>query len=539
MKPFVSFDSFPIVYWGIASFLAVCLGGILLLKKGERFRNIYVLLGVILLFVMRLPVIFFNRELNEDESQMLAQGMTLFKDLVYWKAVDGTTGGPLSSYFLFIPALFTSDFSYTTAHLGAVLLVVVSLFFLYKSLENWFGWKTASISIFPVFMFYSFTQYGDFVHFSSEHVPVAIIAVILWLLSSPSLCFSTLGTLSIGVLLAALPFGKIQALPLGFSLFAYAVWQSINHKNFRSVLLYAVGGLGFFAIVGIVLQLLGVFDDFFTFYIQANLAYGSNESWLSSLLTTWNSFSRASDFYLVVFSLLLSFVLILFTNSWRSMNRKLALFSVFYILMALVATSRTGSGYTHYLLFWVSPFALLTAVFLAPVVSRFSFVGALVVVTTLLFLFLGIYFNYVRNGVLNQYSSGGQIGNRIFPISKTGTKILEYGKEGDYLVVWGWRCQYYVETQMLQGVAENHSIRSIFEHPLRDIYRNRYISDIKRTQPAVFIDAVGKNSLWVQNTKTQGYESFPELAAHISGNYKLVTTVDGNRMFVRNDRLKN
>ena len=74
------------------------------------------------------------------------------------------------------------------------------------------------------------------------------------------------------------------------------------------------------------------------------------------------------------------------------------------------------------------------------------------------------------------------------------------------MVVWGWQCVYYVEAQLAQGTAENHSERSIFNHPMRKTYRERYLADMKRTKPAIVLDAVGKNSFWVQNKKTQGIE---------------------------------
>ncbi len=105
------------------------------------------------------------------------------------------------------------------------------------------------------------------------------------------------------------------------------------------------------------------------------------------------------------------------------------------------------------------------------------------------------------------------------------------------MVVWGWQCRYYVEAQLAQGTAENHSERCIFQHPLQAVYRQRYLRDMKRTRPVVFIDAVGKNSTWVQDVATQGYESFPELAVYIRKNYAYLGRIDDTRLFIRKDRL--
>jgi hypothetical protein len=124
--------------------------------------------------------------------------------------------------------------------------------------------------------------------------------------------------------------------------------------------------------------------------------------------------------------------------------------------------------------------------------------------------------------------------------SEVVNEALKYTtSQKDYMVVWGWQCRYYVEAALPQGTAENHSERSIFDHPLRAQYRARYIKDLYRTQPIVFIDAVGKNSLWVQDVKTQGYESFPELKTFIEENYVFKGSIGGDRLFIRKDRTNN
>jgi hypothetical protein len=48
---------------------------------------------------------------------------------------------------------------------------------------------------------------------------------------------------------------------------------------------------------------------------------------------------------------------------------------------------------------------------------------------------------------------------------------------------------------------------------------------------------VGKNSFWVQNKKTQGIQSYPELYQYILKNYELLGSFDDTRLYVRKDRL--
>ncbi len=124
------------------------------------------------------------------------------------------------------------------------------------------------------------------------------------------------------------------------------------------------------------------------------------------------------------------------------------------------------------------------------------------------------------------------------PKSPVVRELLSFATPPDRMVVWGWQCRYYVEAQLAQGTAENHSVRCIFQHPLQEVYRERYLSDIMRTKPAVFLDAVGKNSSWVQDVATQGHETFPKLADYIAKHYRYKGMIDGTRLYVRVDRLQ-
>ena len=109
----LSFDSSPPVYW----FIGYLLAGIVIISS--QYKSLpdrtYLVLGIVLLVFMRLPVIVFNRELNQDESQMLSHAITLLQDPVYWRSVDGTTIGPLDNYLLVLPKLLGFQLDYSAA----------------------------------------------------------------------------------------------------------------------------------------------------------------------------------------------------------------------------------------------------------------------------------------------------------------------------------------------------------------------------------------------------------------------------------------
>ena len=63
--------------------------------------------------------------------------------------------------------------------------------------------------------------------------------------------------------------------------------------------------------------------------------------------------------------------------------------------------------------------------------------------------------------------------------------------------------------------------------------------NLYRNKPPIFIDAVGNQSGYVlTNRATQGHETFTLLREYVAQNYQLVNIVEGNRIYIRKDRLK-
>ncbi|WP_221389750.1 hypothetical protein [Dyadobacter sp. NIV53] len=538
----IEFSSNPLLYWlagyTIALLLCILIYAQIKFQRTET-ELLYLISGTFLLVWMRIPVILFNRELNADESQMLSQGMTLFHDPVYWRSVDGTTGGPLGSYFLIIPALFRGVFDYTTAHSGALILVFVALISFYFALRNWFGKVVAMACLYPLLVFFAFTQQSDFVHYSSEHLPVALMGIITYILSViyKSKSGIILFPILLGSLTALLPFGKLQTLPMVFILVLwsfYIFWE--RRKLFNEGLWFIAGGLGTLAILAILMVAGNVFQDFLTFYIQGNLQYGGDISWWDNILVLPANLLLAPTVILFLIPQIVLVLFVLFSTSRQNQFKAgLFIFPLLWVLFTLLAISRTGSGYLHYWLFALIPIALFFANYLVRFQTKVNHIFGFCIFTLLCCVVFKTN-NVLHNVSLNQYVSNSKV-NRELPFTDVAKEILKYGNRGDYLAVWGWNCQFYVETQMLQGIAENHSIRSIYKHPMQNRYLSRYVSDLKTNKPIVIVDAVGKNSLWVQDKPTQGVDNYPVLAEFINHHYALVAYVDDTRLYVRKDRL--
>ncbi len=174
----------------------------------------YSLLAVlsILLLAQKLPYILYNGQINPDESQILTQAITLDYDPVFWRSVDGTTGGPINSYLILLLKHIGFSFDYFTLHLLSVVLIIISLFITYCTLRLFYDSKSSFLSLLIPFQFFFFTKHGDFNHYNSELPSVTLLTVGVFLLGKifRSAKKSILLAGIFGLVCALVPLAKLQ-----------------------------------------------------------------------------------------------------------------------------------------------------------------------------------------------------------------------------------------------------------------------------------------------------------------------------------------
>ncbi len=549
----LTFDASPTVYWA----LVYALTGLVIgsnIRKGVP-TWLY-LIGCLSVFVlMRLPSVLLNRELNADESQMLSHAITLFQDPIYWRSVDGTTIGPLDNYLLVLPRLFGFQLDYTSARVIGLLCGIGSLLFFFIASKRWFGGTTARVALLIPLIFLAFTQETDYIHYSSEQLPLLLLNICLALLAILSqkkkeFTFQekkvpVWPAYGLGFVAGMLPFAKLQAVPQALLLVVGGIYFTyqyfVKNQNSKPLLLLILGGVSFPVMALIWMLIQGVFQDFIDFYILGNAVYAGG-SGLADVPTQFGKLVLLSPDFMALLSVAAVVTLLGFVFGKQELvrpqstpNLSISVLILGYGLVAVYAATKSGNLFVHYLNFCVYPLGLAAALGISRIEDKMNIALA---GPLLLLGWFGVQdaIGFYENRQLNSFVS---VGARTLPESQVVQAIRPYVKPGDQMVVWGWQCRYYVEAQLAQGTAENHSERSIYQHPLREEYRARYLSDIKRNQPAIFIDAVGKNSVWLGDKATQGYQSFPELAAYIDKNYKYLGETDDARLFIRKDRLNN
>lgn len=575
VKLFPGFDTFPVIHTTL-SFLISGLLLVWLLFFSHRWRGWFVPATLAVLFFLRLPSIVYNREINPDESQMITQALTLGQyDPVYFRSVDGTTGGPLNSYFLVLPSFVGLPYDYITTRLVAYGLLIVSLWLLYKTARHWFGEQPARQTLLPVVFTVGLTQNADFLHYSSELIPLVLLGITYFLYARQTtrLTPPRTGVLFLmGLMLGMVPFAKLQGVPLAAAAGLFIVLDVLSRTtqpvSKRAIQLTALvaGGLAFPALFVGFTAAVGEFQAFITFYIQGNLNYGSETSQIQNILNLPNFFRKSTEFFwLLLLTLGVGLVALIAetrshmqprppftpadkplpdqssTPDFTRWSARPLLFLMTLTLATVLAITRTGTEYVHQLYFLMGPLFLWLAygfqVWLRhanrqPVWLSSGFTIVLLLATG----FVKVAGFQNKEQPINPYPSDHQGGWRI-PPSPLVHEIRKYAQPGEPLVIWGWRCDYYVEAQMPQGVAENHSIRSAFVHPLQANYQQRYIQNFYRSFPPVFIDAVGSQNMWMTDRKTHGHEMIKPLGAFVKAHYKYMGLANDARIYVRFDRI--
>ena len=124
------------------------------------------------------------------------------------------------------------------------------------------------------------------------------------------------------------------------------------------------------------------------------------------------------------------------------------------------------------------------------------------------------------------------------PSDPVAVEILRHAKPGQPLGFWRCNCRYYVHTQLRQATRDAHTFQQIIASPLTEYYRARYLRDFIRSRPPVFIDTVGPKDPSFKDRETQAHESFDNLRAYIAKNYAFAKELNGCRIYVRLDRLR-
>ncbi|GAB4018985.1 hypothetical protein [Spirosoma koreense] len=556
-------------------------------KNWFRSDAFFVGLALVALTFMRLPSLLDNSELNPDEGQLVTQAITLTRDPVFGRSIDGTSIGPINSYLLLIPHLFGFPIDYTDAHLTSLLLIALALLIFYAGLKQLFSPFVSRATLLILVVFFAWTTENDYLHYSSELSSLPIITTCFYLairiIQSAPLRVPALWYLSLGFLAGLIPYCKLQTLPVVGSIMAVVTLYLFKTYGQRAIRPVGLMTMSFLVPTLLVFGLaygFGVERYFIDYYFIGNLTTYSqlyadsplvHRNFLKKLIGFPIFSIHHPDFALFILFNGLALVLASLFTRWALMNRPRALampsWTVSLILVtalsALWSIITPGTEFGHHLLLLVFPFGWVMGLCLQSMRTSIPVRSQVRLSLLLLSLFIVdiTLSNHVLLAHIKQFAHRSatmpvasasqpdptslQIRNPPvfwFParvrvtLSPVAQVIRRYTTDSDKMAVWGWNCQYYVETRLAQGVSENHTQRSIIPNRMRDQYLNRYALELRKNKPAVFLDAVGPASQ-VLNKPDQQHEHFACVDHVIKNDYALVASIDSVRIYIRRDRL--
>jgi hypothetical protein len=546
-------DQHPQFYWVIggtvlALFLIVLLRDTLNSKPPRPKPGVFIsdamfFVGVVLvLLAWRWPYLCAQHELSPDESQQIAGAITLLRDPVFWRSVDGHTAGPVNFYLLTIPHLLGGSVGYTSTRAIGLLLVAITLFSAYRlSLHAKFGEATARLGILPALLFFALAVHWDYVHFSTEHVPIALLSASCWLLAEAAKARRAGAAngyaFAAGLLAGLAPWAKLQVVPAVAAIAVCSLGTAYWAKRYFRFAAFATGTVlptvGFVALAAGTDQLHVLWQS----YISNNAGYVQQGGgwWLT--VQQFAQVLQDDPGYPAFFcySVVSACVATLLWLCWdrRSWGVPLACMACSIALFIIIVP---GRAFPHYLLLSIVPLTALSAMVLEQLSRdplRSSLLWCLIsaaLVPTLWF--LGCRLKEPRPYRLENLASP-----RAGPQHEVVAEVRRFAAAGDTLGMWGWYPEYYVTAKLPQATRDAHTQRLIEDSPNRRDNLDRYLTDLKRSQPAVFIDAVGPNSFGYQDRGRYAHETVPELRKWIRENYRLIRDVGIARIYVRTDRL--
>lgn len=141
------------------------------------------MLGFLCLLISRWTILEFDQVINPDEALMAANAMQSHYGWLNWNFADTLTAGPLDSMVLTWPYIFSGDITLFSTRLTGVVLLGLALTSLYGTICSLGNSRLALISIIPIYTYFIATNNFDFIHYTSELLPVFLISVSLYFYS--------------------------------------------------------------------------------------------------------------------------------------------------------------------------------------------------------------------------------------------------------------------------------------------------------------------------------------------------------------------
>jgi len=530
--------------------------------RGSRWSDgRWSVLILLLLAIGRSPTWWVTHELNVDESQFIAGALALRHDPVFWRSLETTTSGPLNTYVLLPFGTLLGGDTYFSARVTAALLVGFSLILAHRMLVPLYGRAVARVAVLPALLFESFTLHDDFLHYSSELMPMALLAagLYLWtrrLASGGSLTPNLIGGLALG----AVPLAKLQAAPL--AAFIGLTWVAVEafahsgsiRERVRALAVLVTGALLPIAIFASMAVVTGQWIHAVTSYIANNLWYVedsplaisavladmSRQTLPSAQLKPW----LAGTVLLLAAAACTRVLLSRARNSkappppnatpnttFRSGPRWAGcVFLLALVAVAVLCIVSPRRPFPHYWQLAVVPVTLLLGHVLAWAAAPSAAAAARRLAWIVPVALVVAVVTMVGVRILTPHPYLGRLHDMLaHPRVPVAAEIARLAPAAESLSVWGWIPTYYVQNGLRPATRDVTTHWAIYPGPHFEYYQERYLSDLRTSRPPIFVDALPPGDDKRHETR------FPALGDYVAEHYHLSTEIDGNRIYLRRE----
>jgi hypothetical protein len=481
-------------------------------------------------------------ELNPDESLWLANALRYLGDVVPWRATNSGTSGPLTPWLLTVLSFLGAPLTHHTTHCVAAGLQILTICFAYGTIRVLADDATARLTALPSALLMSRTCDPDFVHLSSENVPLALMAGCCWAAACgiKTACARPAGAWLVlaGLLAGSVAFAKLQAVPIAAAtclviLAGIAARFPTRPDRIRAATLFLIGVVIVPTLIfGLVLAGESC-DEMWRSYINANLAYGpppaQRRPWYQRFVTL---VGQSPVF--VILCLVTALLATLATVRQLAMRgvqggkfSRGAVASGLLLIVAVLCVTKPGYEFRHYLMLLTLPCMMLIGTSLFGLADRSDAADGRMIGIPVAAAILPLAVVAWCIATSAPYLEG-RAGMRFMTSATSGLyaaeslKVAEITEPRDEIAVWGWRPDIYATARRrpaVRDVAVLPDSRSA----------ERFLQDLQAAEPRLFIDAVCPAGFpagaWpifgrtLIDRQAGGFEAFPILSDYVGRRY--------------------
>ncbi|MDC7785817.1 hypothetical protein PQJ75_10115 [Rhodoplanes sp. TEM] len=520
--------------------------------RDRRIAGAFLGASVVLVVAVRATVFAYDPVLNPDEALFAANALRASFGWLDWTVADPTTSGPLAGMVLTWPRLFGGDITLYSGRLTAAALTCLTIAGLFAAARRLAGLAGAMLATVPVVLFFGSALGPDFVHYSSETLPITLVAVALALLACGTTGAGGLSLAAAAVVLGAVPFAKPQAVPLAAAVGLFVLWAGAATAATMTDRVGRAAGLAAAALIPAAVILVpvglagGLDDAFRSAVLQQVLRAGPpGPSALAALL--WRNPAVLALMIGTAILGLAAMVRLVLRDRPRttSLQRRAALLLLVLAPATVLAIETPRRLSDHYLLLAVPALAVAAALAASVLLDRTAASvrrGLAVAALAIACAGPGLAGGRWQAAYLAAYRAGpGEVFLTAKPFEAPRALRWLRPAADEAIVCWGWRAECHVDNALPPATRDATSENQVYDTALQPYFRDRFMADFARRRPDIVVDVVSPGAFGFTDPARQGVASFPAFAAVLAEEFVLASRVVPPercpRLYLRRDRL--